>query len=143
MKLPLKIIYAVQAVVYLARQSVRSKPTRIGSIALTHRIPEKYLLLILLRLKSAGIVRSARGASGGYYLGRDPSEITLRDIVWSVDKSVLKEDGFVKQREDSTRMALYNVWNEINQKSEERLNEVTISMMVELADRQRGTIYNI
>ena len=48
-------------------------------------IPERYLVQILLQLKSAGLVASTRGASGGYRLARDASSISLSQILTAVD----------------------------------------------------------
>lgn len=50
-------------------------------IAAGERLPADYVEQILLRLRRAGIVRSTRGAHGGYALARDPSEISVRDVI--------------------------------------------------------------
>src|SRR5919206_2379814 len=50
-------------------------------IASRERLPADYVEQILLRLRRAGIVRSARGAHGGYALARPAAEITVRDVI--------------------------------------------------------------
>lgn len=56
-------------------------PVIIREIALNQGISEKYLSKLVIPLKGAQLVSSARGAHGGYVLTRDPSAITIRQIV--------------------------------------------------------------
>ena len=72
-----KTEYACIAVLELAARHVRGEPVRIREIAAAHAIPSRFLVQILLQLKSAGIVQSIRGAAGGYQLAREPDDITL------------------------------------------------------------------
>ena len=57
------------------------EPVRVNWIAEQHGIPARFLVQILLQLKSSGIVASTRGAAGGYQLVRDPSQITLAEVM--------------------------------------------------------------
>lgn len=50
-------------------------------IARSERLPADYVEQILLRLRRRGIVRSTRGAHGGYELGRPAAEISIRDVI--------------------------------------------------------------
>ena len=61
------------------------RPTRIHEIAVSERIPEKFLELILLDLKRARLVESSRGQKGGYRLRKEPSEIFLGDVIRTID----------------------------------------------------------
>ena len=81
--------YACRAIVELARSAQGDKPMTSTFIAQRRSIPDKYLVHILLQLKRAGIVRSVRGAQGGYLLARAPEAISLLDVVTAVDGSVL------------------------------------------------------
>ena len=54
-------------------------------IAESQDIPERYLVLILLQLKAAGLVRSLRGSAGGYALMRDAGAITLAEVITTFD----------------------------------------------------------
>lgn len=58
-----------------------SPPVMMGHIAQRHDISRKYLHALLTVLKQAGLVRSTRGAKGGYCLSRSPQEIKVSDIV--------------------------------------------------------------
>jgi DNA-binding IscR family transcriptional regulator len=57
-------------------------------IADAHGVPSRFLVQILLQLKSAGLVQSIRGAAGGYQLAKEPDEITLLDVMTVVDAQV-------------------------------------------------------
>ena len=73
----------------LAKQYAAQEPMPSSLIAAQWHIPEKYLVHILLQLKHAGLVRSVRGAQGGYLLACPPEQITLLDMVQSIDGPVL------------------------------------------------------
>jgi Rrf2 family protein len=56
-------------------------PIDLGSIAERQAIPETYLAKLVVPLRNAGIIRSARGARGGYELARSASELKVREVV--------------------------------------------------------------
>lgn len=76
--------YALQAVLYLARQPEGS-PAHLREIANDLNIPYHFLNKVLQTLTRERIVVSRKGANGGFALGRSPKEITLIDIVRAVD----------------------------------------------------------
>jgi Rrf2 family iron-sulfur cluster assembly transcriptional regulator len=81
--------YAVQAVLLLAANTKR-EPVFLREISDRLDIPHHYLSKVLQQLNKDGIVVSHKGQSGGYILGRHPDQITLDDVVRSIDgKSLL------------------------------------------------------
>ena len=74
--------YAVRVVRNLANLEMNT----VGSICERENIPAPFAYKILKKLEHAGIVKSRRGADGGYQLIKDPESITLHDIVAAVDK---------------------------------------------------------
>ncbi len=64
----------------------------LSSIAKQTGLSEKYLEQLLAMLKKGGLVESKRGATGGYTLSRDPSEISIRDILVAVGDDVEVSD---------------------------------------------------
>jgi len=74
-----KADYAVRAVVELAVSD--GGPVKGERISQAQDIPLKFLENILLELRHAGLVRSQRGAEGGYWLARPPEEITLAEEI--------------------------------------------------------------
>src|SRR6186997_3338072 len=84
--------YASRALLSLALHADESGPTSVRDIAERTGLPQPYLEQILLALKGAGIVRSKRGVGGGYVLAREPSQITLGEIVSAVDGPIVLGD---------------------------------------------------
>ena len=79
-----KTRYALRSLLYLAEQG-GDAPVQLASIASTQNVPPKYLELIMLELKKAGMVRSRRGPKGGYLLARAPSEISFGEVVRAME----------------------------------------------------------
>jgi Rrf2 family protein len=79
-----KARYALHAVVVLGCHDGEA-PMRIADIASEARVPPKFLEQILVDLKKRGIVRSQRGRTGGYHLGRPAAEISFADIIREID----------------------------------------------------------
>ncbi|MBV8903537.1 MAG: Rrf2 family transcriptional regulator [Acidobacteriia bacterium] len=72
--------YGLKAVLNLARRYGEG-PVLIATISQEESIPVKFLELILLNLKSRGLLRSKTGKGGGYELTRPPAEITLGSLI--------------------------------------------------------------
>ena len=72
--------YVVICALHLARRSAEG-PITGREIAEVERLPGDYVEQILLRLRRAGIVRSTRGARGGYALARVAADISIRDVI--------------------------------------------------------------
>jgi len=83
-KISQKGLYALQALMLLARKYAEGA-IKIREIAAAENLPEKFLELILLQLKTARLVESVRGAKGGYRLRRPPSRIFLGEIIRTID----------------------------------------------------------
>jgi Rrf2 family protein len=85
MKLSKRGEYGLKALIDLASQAEPTAVTQIKDIAARQRIPVKFLEQILLTLKNAGLLRSRAGVGGGYYLAKAPAEITLGQVVRTLD----------------------------------------------------------
>jgi Rrf2 family protein len=75
--------YALRAVVYLAEHRATRCTTQ--TIADSAHIPSRYLAKVLQSLARAGVLSAQRGLNGGFCLDRDPSEITLLEVVEAVE----------------------------------------------------------
>ena len=117
--------------VELARHFDSQRPVTSTSIAEVQHIPEKYLVHILLQLKRAGLVRSVRGAQGGYLLGHPAKDITLLSIVQCIDGPVLdpasKDNGISRD--------LRPAWDQIAAGIENVLQQMTLDEMLEMASQ--------
>lgn len=76
--------YGARGVIYLAKQP-NNAIVLVGDIAREEGIPESYLAKIFQDLAKGGVLRSHRGAKGGFSLARPAQEITLREIIEAVD----------------------------------------------------------
>lgn len=76
--------YGLKAMVVLAREHGHG-PVLIGDLAEEEAIPKKFLENILLALKHRGLVQSRKGPHGGYQLARAPEQISVGDIIRTLD----------------------------------------------------------
>lgn len=72
--------YAIRALQHLADRFGEG-PIQLSEIAEAQNIPAKFLTVILSEMKRAGLVETMRGKEGGYWLARQPAEITYGDVV--------------------------------------------------------------
>lgn len=84
MKLSTRGDYGVRVVLELARAG-RGAQLSAGELADRCKVPQKYLGHLLLDLKAHGVVRSTRGAQGGFSLGRPADQITVGEVVRVMD----------------------------------------------------------
>ncbi len=78
-----KMKYALKALIYIAKQ--KEGQVRTKEIADNAGIPKKFLEQILLQLKRGHVVNSKQGNTGGYYLMKDPENVTLADVYRLID----------------------------------------------------------
>ena len=107
-------------------------PIFLKDIAKRENISEKYLSLIIIPLRRVDLVKSIRGAHGGYNLAKEPSQITLKEIV-----AVLEGDcslvHCVKNLSSCSRVpicAIHDIWAIISEKISETLSSITLDMLV-------------
>jgi len=82
--------YALRAVMYIASQRETSRPFQpISSVSENLHIPFHFLTKVLQQLTSDGILISTRGPSGGVALAKDPKDITVADVVTSIEGPAL------------------------------------------------------
>ncbi|HVW16878.1 MAG TPA: Rrf2 family transcriptional regulator [Solirubrobacteraceae bacterium] len=84
MRISAKADYAVRAMIELAAAEP-GRPTKGEAVARAQEIPLKFLENILSDLRHAGLVRSQRGADGGYWLAKEAAEVTVADIIRAVE----------------------------------------------------------
>ncbi|HEY3967916.1 MAG TPA: Rrf2 family transcriptional regulator [Planctomycetaceae bacterium] len=134
MKLSAKAEYACLAVLELTLRHDRSEPARLVEIAAPNAIPERFLVQILLQLKGAGFVSSVRGAGGGYRLAVEPHEISVWDIVQTVDGPTTSSDDIAGSTPGWR--VLRKVWNETNRIEQEHMQQIDFAHLAELARAQ-------
>jgi Rrf2 family cysteine metabolism transcriptional repressor len=125
MKISAKAEYACLATIELARRASEQVPVRVREIAVEHGIPERYLVQILLQLKGAGLVYSARGASGGYRLSRPAEEISLSEVLVAIDGPGAPP----REPQEPAAQALASVWENICAAKRAVLEKTTIAQL--------------
>jgi Rrf2 family transcriptional regulator, cysteine metabolism repressor len=93
MKISSKGDYGLRALVDLAQQYDAHDPVQVKDIARRQRIPEEYLGQLMVGLRRAGLVHSVRGAAGGYLLARPPAEITVAQVLETLEGPLALVDG--------------------------------------------------
>lgn len=118
----------------LALHSERG-PVQLGSIAKKQGIPRRYLAQLAQDLRKAGLLRSVRGAHGGYALSRQPSKIRLIDILVALEGPVLPVACVTRDDICSRRAvcAAGDLWDEVRSAVVKVLQRKTLN---ELAKQQ-------
>ena len=118
MKLTNKGRYAVMAMADLA-SNINNGPISLTEISLRQNISLAYLEQIFLKLKNNKLVRSSRGANGGYVLDKPASEIKLSNIIYAVDEEVrtlnCKKNSKRGCNNKSTKCITHNLWDQLDQ----------------------------
>jgi len=130
--------YACLAALELAKRKGNTRPTRIDDIASEQNIPKQFLVHILLQLKREGILGSTRGVGGGYYMSRNPSEVTVGDIVRAVEPTLTSPETKSRNRagNGSGDAVLFSLWRDVEKKAVSVIDRITID---ELLNRTNGS----
>lgn len=126
MKLTTRGHYSVKALLDLSLQP-RITPTSVKAIASRQGIPRAYLEKLLIAMRQGGLVKSVRGAQGGYQLAREPREIFLGQILEAVGETIdplPRHSPNVEQAED---WVTYSLWRQLYQKLKEALYTISLA----------------
>ena len=139
MKVSTRGDYACRALLSLAMHA-DGTPTSVRDIADRTALPQPYLEQILLAVKGAGLVRSTRGVGGGYVLARDPSQITLAEIVSAVDGPIEVGD-FGRPHQNGAcdhegQCVLLAVWADVGEHMRQLLEGQTLADVAAIARGQ-------
>jgi Rrf2 family protein len=131
MRVSAKADYAVRAAAELAA-ATGSGPVKGERIAEAQHIPLKFLENILSELKHGGIVQSQRGAEGGYWLAHPPDQITIADVIRSVDGPLANVRGVRPEAVEYAGSAkhLLEVWVAVRASLRKVLERVTLADLV-------------
>jgi len=127
MKLSTRSRYSTRLILELARK-YNQGPIYLKDISDSHDISLKYLGQLIIPLKIAGLIKSTRGAHGGYFLSREPKDIRLSDIVTAVEGPLFLleclENSDICQR--SSRCEVRGFWKTVNDRFYDSLSDITI-----------------
>ncbi|GAB4389810.1 MAG: Rrf2 family transcriptional regulator [Thermodesulfovibrionales bacterium] len=121
--------YAIRCVLYLSRNGGRL--ASVGEIAESMYVPKNFLAKILQKLVKAGIVKSTRGAKGGFQLARQASEISLLDVLEAVQGPTAVNVCAIDSRQCglSSTCAVHPVWVSIREMIERELAAQTFARL--------------
>jgi Rrf2 family protein len=125
MKISTKGQYGLRALVDLAAHD-SGKPVLLGQIAERQQLSKRYLERLFTMLRDRGIVRSVRGAAGGYLMNRAPREIPVAEVLEVLEGPLIPVDCFSDQSQCKLRDRC-----------------ITHELWVELEDCIRHTLANI
>lgn len=123
--------YGLIVSLHLAKDGSDS-PTPARDLAEREGLPADYVEQILLKLRRAGLVRSVRGAKGGYFLARDPNAISVRDVMEAAENRTF-EVYCDAHRVNLTRCgpdgdcSIRPVWRELQRRIDDLLSSVTLA----------------
>ncbi len=137
-RLSVKTDYAARAVLELAKQPVNGQACKVEELALASGTSANFLVQILIDLKSAQIVASARGKQGGYRLAKPPEEITLRDVWRAVDGQVLDTPAL---EDKNCPEVLQDAWAQIRDLVNRGSDEINFAQLLEATGREKEMYY--
>jgi Rrf2 family protein len=110
-------------------------PVYLRDIAVREDISEKYLSQIIIPLRSSGLVRSTRGARGGYSLAKPPNEVTLLEIMEPLEggNSLVDCVKDVSICERISTCAARDIWTILSEKISEVLHSVTLGDLARMS----------
>ncbi|MGI6097194.1 MAG: RrF2 family transcriptional regulator [Dethiobacteria bacterium] len=138
MRLSTKGHYGLRAMVVLALK-YRDGPVPLREIADEENISFQYLEQIFPSLRRARLVRSIRGAKGGYILGKDPAEIKVGDIIRTLEGTLAPAECVIEGEEGvecsrSESCLARNVWERLYERINEVLDDISLADLINWQD---------
>jgi Rrf2 family protein len=121
----------------LAAHYNSGEPLQIRQIAADQNIPDRYLEQLLATLRRCGLVRSQRGAKGGYLLAREPWKITLLDVVSGIEGQDNQPVDSRKDLKSVESMVIWEVWQESGRAADAVLQKYTLQDLNEKRDARQ------
>jgi Rrf2 family protein len=144
MRISAKAEYACVAMLELAANHGGAQPLRIKAIADAQGIPQRFLVQILLQLKTAGLVASVRGAAGGYQLTRSPDDISLAAVINAIDdRTLAPRSALGEANRTLVVQTLLGVWHDIQHREQRTLEQLTLAELLLRARQSHGLSYQI
>ncbi len=129
MKLSSKARYGLKAMCYMAERygdGVISLSVMSSDLGLS----DKYLEQLLSSLRKAGLVDANRGASGGYFLAKDPDNISVGDILRVLEDGLVIIDCLSGECDNKCNCSTYEVWNKLYIAINECLDGMSLSNLI-------------
>lgn len=128
--------YGIRGVLYLAQQD-NGKVSMLSAIAKAQEVPPRFLAKIFQALAKAGIVKSHRGAKGGFSLARMPADVTMKDVIEAIEGPIFLNVCLMSPGECNRDKIcpMHTVWEEAQEKMMEVLDRANFAELAK-AERQ-------
>jgi len=133
MKISTRTRYGLRLLVYLAGKE-SDTPIQVKEIAKHEVIPAKYLEQIIRPLKKAGMLKVVRGAKGGYFIGRAPETISVKEVFEILENTThlidcLKNENSCEHKESCST---FDFWDNFNKLINDYLEGVSIGDILKM-----------
>ena len=125
MKLTTRGHYSVKALLDLCFQPEYG-PASVKAIADRQDLPAPYLEKLLIEMRRVNLVRSVRGAQGGYQLARHPSHISLGEILAAVGESAEPLSRHAPDDAQAGDWVAFSLWNRLHKKLQDALYSISL-----------------
>ncbi len=139
MKISTKGRYGIRALIDLVINSECGSVT-LKAISERQEISERYLEQIFSLLRKSGLIIGRKGAQGGYTLSKSPKEITIGEILRTLEGESLLIDISDDNSNDMERFVNKVIWNEINKKINDYFDSITLEYIVEQYRKEKEEI---
>jgi len=136
-ELSCKSEYALLSLLELAVHYNKGEPLQIRQIAGRHKIPDRYLEQLLATLRRYGLVRSQRGAKGGYLLAREPKKINLLEIVDCIEGQDPQVPKLECTAASVEKVIIWEAWQEARHAANSVLQHCTLQDLCERRDAKQ------
>jgi len=141
MNISAKTEYACVAMLELAANYGSDEPVPIPLIAEKHGLPDRFLVLILLELKAAGLVASTRGWAGGYHMVRPPAEVSLGQVMDVIQGP--SSSGPSGSPDSPAVKALMKAWHDVTTEVQGMLGKISLAELLHQAKQEDQQTYYI
>ena len=133
MKISTRTRYGLRLLVYLAGVEPDTL-IQVKEIAKHENIPAKYLEQIIRPLKKAGMLKVVRGAKGGYFMGRNPENISVKEVFDILESSSCLIDCLENEHscEHKESCSTFDFWDNFSKLINEYLEGVTIADILKM-----------
>ena len=131
MKMSSKARYGLYVAVELAKAYSQVDVVTVSALAQSTGVTEKYLEQIIALMKKANIVQSLRGASGGYKLTNQPSNITVGQVLRAVEDNLEIVDCLHKGCSNKCNCVSHNLWAKLYDNINNYLDTITLLQLAE------------
>lgn len=133
--------YALKCILNIAKNG-QEKPVSISRMVEEDSLPLDYIQQLLMKLRRRKLIKSIRGATGGYLLNRKPSEISVKDVLEAVEGEAfevicLRSKNLKKSCNKGSDCVLKSVWHNLKRHIDQYLEKETIGTLLKRSQKNK------